>query len=83
MHNRYPARCCRCGQVVPVGNGTIELRNGRWITTHDGLCPKAEIPARTRVSYGTGGWGYDREEYADCSEADWQDMCNPNEGSKG
>lgn len=36
--NRFPAACSLCGCNVPKGMGSLENRNGAWITTHLEKC---------------------------------------------
>jgi hypothetical protein len=36
--NNYPADCSRCGVKVPKGSGSLENKNGAWVTTHLERC---------------------------------------------
>lgn len=36
--NQYAADCSACGKKVPKGMGSLERRNGTWVTTHLEKC---------------------------------------------
>lgn len=36
--NIYAAECSACGNKVPKGMGSLERKNGAWVTTHLEKC---------------------------------------------
>jgi len=32
--NKFAASCSKCGERVPAGQGSLEMKNGAWVTTH-------------------------------------------------
>jgi hypothetical protein len=79
--NEYVARCARCRQTVPPGDGDVAPRVGEHCdVTHTGPCPPAPPPPETidpnrrpGQCFACGGWVKARTGVAVLTEADFGD----------